>query len=275
MDHSLSQHWQHKLVQIQIQHWLQQMRPKLQLTFLGQTMPQYHFGILKSFFREPLQREPQQTLELLPNPFTKSGLTAGTAYDFYVRADCGSGSTSAYVATVHFHNVGQLQFVQIQQHWLQQMRHKLQLTFLGQTMPQYHFGMLKLFFSGAAATGTATDAGVTANPFTKSGLTAGTAYDFYVRADCGSGSTSAYVGPFTFTTLSTPGCVDPTALASANETSTSADLSWTENGTAALWDVEVVLLGSCCNRNSHGCGYFSDSIYKVRIDGRKQHMTFM
>ena len=37
------------------------------------------------------------------------------------------------------------------------------------------------------------------NPKTLSGLTANTSYDFYVRADCG-GSTSAWVGPYTFTT---------------------------------------------------------------------------
>src|SRR5690606_23445382 len=44
-----------------------------------------------------------------------------------------------------------------------------------------------------------TDAGVTANPYNKTGLTANTAYEFYVRTDCGSG-TSFWVGPFAFTT---------------------------------------------------------------------------
>ena len=155
------------------------------------------------------------------NPFTKTGLTAGTTYDFYVRADCGGGDLSAYVECISPLQLQVQHHVQIQQHWPQQMRPKLQLTFLGQTMPQYHFWDIEVVLSGAAATGTATDAGVTANPFTKSGLTAGTAYDFYVRAGCGSGSTSAYVAPFTFTTLATPACADPTALASANETQTS------------------------------------------------------
>ena len=49
------------------------------------------------------------------------------------------------------------------------------------------------------ATGTPTDVGV-ANPFNKTGLTAATTYDFYVRANCGGGD-STWVGPFTFTTL--------------------------------------------------------------------------
>jgi gliding motility-associated-like protein len=41
---------------------------------------------------------------------------------------------------------------------------------------------------------------VTANPYTKTGLIAATMYDYYVRAACATGD-SAWVGPFTFTTL--------------------------------------------------------------------------
>jgi len=49
-----------------------------------------------------------------------------------------------------------------------------------------------------AATGTPTDTGVT-NTFNKTGLTANTAYKFYVRANCGGGA-STWSGPFNFTT---------------------------------------------------------------------------
>jgi len=41
--------------------------------------------------------------------------------------------------------------------------------------------------------------GVT-NPYTLSGLTAQTTYDYYVQADCGGGDASNWVGPYTFTT---------------------------------------------------------------------------
>ncbi|MFK7747397.1 MAG: T9SS type A sorting domain-containing protein, partial [Kordia sp.] len=58
---------------------------------------------------------------------------------------------------------------------------------------------VEVLTSGTAATGTATASGVM-NPYGASGLTADTAYDFYVRADCGPGGTSAWVGPFTFST---------------------------------------------------------------------------
>lgn len=57
--------------------------------------------------------------------------------------------------------------------------------------------------SGFAPTGTPTTAGVT-NPYTETGLTSNTAYQYYVRADCGLGSASAWVGPFAFATA--PSC---------------------------------------------------------------------
>ncbi len=59
---------------------------------------------------------------------------------------------------------------------------------------------IEVVAGGTAPTGTPTDAGV-ANPFTKTGLTANTVYDFYVRADCGGGSTSSWTGPISFSTL--------------------------------------------------------------------------
>lgn len=42
--------------------------------------------------------------------------------------------------------------------------------------------------------------GTTTNPHNLTGLTANTSYSFYVRADCGGSDTSAWVGPFSFTT---------------------------------------------------------------------------
>ncbi|NRD23414.1 fibronectin type III domain-containing protein [Winogradskyella litoriviva] len=52
---------------------------------------------------------------------------------------------------------------------------------------------------GAEPTGTATDLGVS-NPYTKTGLTPVTMYDYYVQADCGGGDVSAWSGPYTFMT---------------------------------------------------------------------------
>jgi hypothetical protein len=49
--------------------------------------------------------------------------------------------------------------------------------------------------------GSGTTVSTSSNPYSLTGLSAKTAYDWYVRADCGGGSTSNWIGPKTFTTL--------------------------------------------------------------------------
>ena len=66
---------------------------------------------------------------------------------------------------------------------------------------------LEIGLQGFSPTGTPTDSGVTSNPYTWTGGSASTSYDFYVRADCG-GSTSSWVGPYTFTTDCDPVLLD-------------------------------------------------------------------
>ncbi|NCA86019.1 MAG: T9SS type A sorting domain-containing protein [Clostridia bacterium] len=46
-----------------------------------------------------------------------------------------------------------------------------------------------------------TVAGITVNPYTLTGLTSASTYEFYVRADCGAKAVSAWSGPVAFTTL--------------------------------------------------------------------------
>src|SRR5690554_5744334 len=54
--------------------------------------------------------------------------------------------------------------------------------------------------SGFTPTGTPTISGTTSNPYALTGLDTATAYDFYVRSDCGSGDLSPWAGPYTFLT---------------------------------------------------------------------------
>ncbi|MGB0881541.1 MAG: T9SS type A sorting domain-containing protein, partial [Vicingaceae bacterium] len=87
-------------------------------------------------------------------------------------------------------------------------------------------------------TGNATNTAT--NPHNLSGLAASTSYDFYVRAICGAADSSVWVGPFNFVTGIT--CPAPSNLAAA-VTTTTADLSWLENGVATLWEVEYDTAG--------------------------------
>ena len=81
-------------------------------------------------------------------------------------------------------------------------------------------------------TGTVVSAG--SNPYTLGGLAAGTSYDYYVRADCGGGLTSAYVGPFAFTT---DYCTAPIAAYPYNEDFEGGAGGWFDNrsSTAGVW----------------------------------------
>ncbi|QHI34791.1 hypothetical protein IMCC3317_01350 [Kordia antarctica] len=90
---------------------------------------------------------------------------------------------------------------------------------------------------GGTQTMTATATGV-ANPYNQTGLTENNNYSFYVQSECGPGGTSAWVGPFAFTTMET--CPIPSVLTATNIMETSADLGWTENGVATLWNIELI-----------------------------------
>ena len=90
--------------------------------------------------------------------------------------------------------------------------------------------------AAGTVTGTATSTGV-ANPFNLTGLTASNNYEYYVQADCGVDGTSAWIGPFAFST--TVACPDPSALTATNITATTADLGWTAGASETLWDVEL------------------------------------
>lgn len=87
--------------------------------------------------------------------------------------------------------------------------------------------------------GTGTFAVTSDNPYGLNGLNASEDYEFYVRAICGAGDTSGWVGPFGFAT-NDPAveCELPTNLTATNITDNSADLGWTENGSATSWQIE-------------------------------------
>jgi hypothetical protein len=89
-------------------------------------------------------------------------------------------------------------------------------------------------------TGVPTITGTTTNPHNLTGLTPNTTYAYYVRADCGVDS-SAWVGPYTFTTACNPFAVP--FVENFNSTSPTENC-WTvinNNGDGDLWDMNYTL----------------------------------
>ncbi|NRD23250.1 T9SS type A sorting domain-containing protein [Winogradskyella litoriviva] len=129
------------------------------------------------------------------NPHTWSGLSELTAYDVYVRADCDTDGFSTWVGPVTFttepscpaiSNITIDSFTdsEVTVSWTN-----------GDSEADWEIVVQD---NGLAAptSGTATST----NPHTWSGLSAITAYDVYVRADCDTDGFSTWVGPVTFTT---------------------------------------------------------------------------
>jgi hypothetical protein len=109
---------------------------------------------------------------------------------------------------------------------------------------------IEIVAAGTAPTGTPTNAGVS-NPFNVTGLTAVTAYDYYVRAACSTTSFSTYAGPFSFTTTASCGdTIYDTGGASGNY---SANESYTATyfpdtaGNVVTLNFTLVDLENCCD----------------------------
>lgn len=95
---------------------------------------------------------------------------------------------------------------------------------------------VELVLAGTTPTGVPTDPGVT-NPFLATTLTSATAYDFYVRADCGVDGTSDWSGPFTFQTecdvITTPHTQDFNTFTVAPTVNIVEELCWEQPTTSS------------------------------------------
>lgn len=83
---------------------------------------------------------------------------------------------------------------------------------------------------------------VTTNPYTFTGLTSNTCYNFYVRAICSSSDSSVWSNAASVTTLVS--CPQPTTLTGNSITTTGATLGWTNNSSATQWEIVLLTPGS-------------------------------
>ncbi len=82
--------------------------------------------------------------------------------------------------------------------WVMHNRAGLSWTTGGATNWQVSYG------APGTAAGAGTIVNATSNPFTLTGLTPSTAYEYYVRDSCGVGNVSVWEGPFSFSTICSP-----------------------------------------------------------------------
>ena len=170
-----------------------------------------------------------------PLPYTLTGLTPETSYDYYVQSVCGStpDSLSNFVGP---------------------------FTFTTNTYCDAPTGILTYGITTDSAIidwadgtgtdwelewgldgftpGTGTLVVLTESADTLSGLTNNTTYCYYLRSVCGStdDSSSVWMGPFCFTTQAI--CNEPISLDAINITTTAAYLLFTDIAGATSWNIE-------------------------------------
>ncbi len=172
------------------------------------------------------------------NPYTLSSLTPGTDYDFYVRDSCGTNNLSTWVGPQNFRTLSCPSPTGLTLDSIAQTTAKLSWITGGASNWDVEYG-IQGFIPGSGIF-----MSNVSSPYTLSGLTPGTDYDFYVRDSCGTNNLSTWAGPYTFTTLPLP-CPSPSSLGASNITQTNARLSWMSGGISISnnWDVEYGLSG--------------------------------
>ncbi|WP_296385188.1 choice-of-anchor J domain-containing protein [Winogradskyella sp.] len=193
------------------------------------------------------------------NPYSATGLTESTAYEVYVRADCGGGQYSAWVGPVDFTTTAlcpEVSGVTIDSF----TGDSVTVSWTNGASEDDWEVLVQADGTGSPASGTAT----TTNPHTESGLTGNTAYEVYVRADCNDASNgySTWVGPVDFTTS----CVAIVPDYIADMSTNVPDSCWDEatNGEVAVGPTG---LGSSSwsstgtgDDNNYGAGIFSNRV---------------
>ncbi len=171
------------------------------------------------------------------SPYTLSGLTPGTDYDFYVRDSCGTNNLSTWVGPQNFRTLSCPSPTGLTLDSIAQTTAKLSWITGGASNWDVEYG-IQGFIPGSGIF-----MSNVSSPYTLSGLTPGTDYDFYVRDSCGTNNLSTWAGPYTFTTLPLP-CPSPSSLGASNITQTSATFLWMPGGIfTSNWDLEYGLSG--------------------------------
>ncbi len=202
--------------------------------------------------------------------YNQTMLTPSTSYDFYVRGHCSATDTSIWIGPFTFTTIASCAAPTALSATSVAMGTSITATldWTENNMPAVNNWDLILGLSGTVPTPTATSTptipGITTKPYSIPGLPENTCFDYYVRTNCGAG-TSLWVGPFTFCTPILPlSCASgsPTIVYQEEFTNTftfqtnipnAAAPGWTNTATAnPRWALESNATGSATTGPNFG-----------------------
>jgi len=167
------------------------------------------------------------------NPLTITGLSPESSYEVYVWADCAASGVSDTLGSVSFttqplcpapsniviSDIGADTAV-------------VSWTANGPTNWIIEYDTIG-FTPGSTG---ATTVSPGTNPFTLTGLSPEFNYSVYVWSDCATDGTSDTISPASFITQ--PSCLAPSNIDVDVYSDSSAEVTWDENGTATVWNIE-------------------------------------
>lgn len=174
-------------------------------------------------------------------PLSLSGLISDTPYQFYVRASCGNGRFSAWVGPVSFRTAISCAIpttpTVVSTTTTSAVLNWNQPAFGGFTPDNWQVVVQPAGTGMPAYSPTPAPVPYTSNQnVTYPGLTAGTAYEYWVRAVCAAPDVSRWVGPVAFNTLCNP---LPVPYSEGFNSTSTTELCWTVTSLAGgnRWDM--------------------------------------
>lgn len=173
-----------------------------------------------------------------------SGLTAGINYEFYIRTKCGNGDYSSWLGPV---SPGTELTACASPRNLTATRlltdvTKVSVSWLAngdENSWEVQYGNTGFTIGNGAILNSSTNNKVVSN------LLENESYDFYVRSNCSSNQSSAWIGPIVVNAFVDPACVAPSDITVfRNATNNSqAVISWNAGGSETSWEIQYGSIG--------------------------------
>jgi len=202
------------------------------------------------------------------NPYDFTNLASGVVYEMYVQDTCAGVGSGLWIGPFSFtaeqcQSPTQLNAIEIGSS-------SAKLTWTNNVTG------LNLFSIEWGLTGFPQGVGIPVNnvqlPYVLSGLSPATTYDYYVKSNCGQNNSSAWAGPYTFTTLSNVGLEENEldAMVSPNPFNEEFTLTFPN-----ISNQEIQILDLMGRNVSFSASYLNENQVKIKVLNSRNQMLLL